>query len=384
MGKDKKNKGQKKVALSLSDFSKQYGISLFEDNNALKLPTGPSVMATSSYKDGESFKKDNWRGNDVSSNPLEKSKADEDNNWRSNNVSFNPREKNKVDEDNNWRSNNISFNPREKNKVDEDNNWRRSSNNEKVNSVIDSNTSKFSFQNIKNKNSFVPSQQSRFLSRNRENLSTSKFSFQKNENKSMFVPSYVKKVSNRFNFETVPTSPNISKRFSKMTQMSSNISKESSILLQKEPKEQIRTQFWKEQDILSKKHDLLIEKTIQERKQMERFMGGSFDNRGQRKSHFQKEHLKMNNQMSLKTNLKVLKKKRNALFEHTEKDREMLKNSYLKYQEQNEDNEESSEEIDDEDNDLSENEENTEEENTEEENTEEESSDDDIFEIKYI
>ena len=173
MGKKNRNKGKKKpVALSFGKFSKQYGISVFKDDNTL--PTGPSVTMDSSHKNEEY-----WRGSNVSSNPMEKSKADEDNNWR--------------------RSSNV---PK-----------LLLVNNEKQNSVIVSNTSKFSFQNIENKNAFVPSRRSKFVLRSGENPSTSKFSFQNLENKSMFVPSCVKKVSNRFNLETVPTVPTVPTSF---------------------------------------------------------------------------------------------------------------------------------------------------------------------------
>ena len=77
-----KNKGKKKsVPLSLNEFSKIYGVELFEEDNILKLPIGPSgvmIPSSSSRQNDDFLQKGNWRGSNVmsGSDNLIENKAD--------------------------------------------------------------------------------------------------------------------------------------------------------------------------------------------------------------------------------------------------------------------------------------------------------------------
>lgn len=284
-----KNRKRKPASLSLSEFSKKYGIELFEEDNIL--PTAPSgIIAPSSQQNDEYLQKDNWRGSNVIS------------------------------------GSDIVV----ENKADTKINWRSKSNSEKNDSYVLPNESKFSFRNKESTNSFVP-RVSKFTTNNSSNNSyvpsnkpkfllkrngdssiptnTSKFTFRNKESEHVFVP------SNRFNLK--------------------NISNENLIKSDEKVSSSFE-QFNKWQEDLSKKQDLIIEKSIKRKEIEDKY---NFKEKSEPKNipNVPSEH-----------NIKVMKKKKKKkkkkedgffLMELTQEDKDIIKKSLRIYEDEDEENE---------------------------------------------
>jgi len=285
-----KNKNKKKsVPLSLSEFSKKYGVELFEEDNILNsLPTGPSgvMIPSSSQQNDEYLKKDNWRGSNVPSggDPLVENKADTEINWRS------------------------------------------KSNSEKNNSYVLPNASKFSFRNKESTNSFVP-RISKFTTNNTNNSSNNRY-----------VPSNKSKFLLKRNGDSsIPT--NTSKfTFKNKETFSSNRFN----LIKSDEKVSSRfEQFNKWQEDLSKKQDSLVEKSIKKKKIQDEYNHNHkytymFEKKPEPKNI---PNVPDDNNVTLMKKKKKKKKKKEDgffLMELTQEDKDMIKASVRIYEDEEE------------------------------------------------
>jgi hypothetical protein len=311
MGKKNRNRNKSKrrpVSLSLSEYSEKYGIELFKQEDNL-LPTAPSNI-TAPRKDEEYLNKNNWRGSNVQSagDVMVESKADTEINWRGSNIKS---ESDVIVE----------------NKADTEINWRSRSSTENNNSYVLPNVSNFSIRNKETTNSFVPrvskfttnsNNNNSYVSSNKPKFSlkrnedsTSKFTFRNKESEHVFVP------SNRFNFK--------------------NVSNEN--LIKPDEKNTSRfKQFNKWQEDLSKKQELLVEKSIKRKEIEEKF---SFKKKPEPKGI---PNVPDDNNVKVMKKKKKKKKKKNEggffLMELTQKDKDMIKASVRMYED-----EESEEEV---------------------------------------
>ena len=311
MGKKNRNRNKGKrrpVPLSLSEYSEKYGVELFEQEANL-LPTAPSNI-TAPRKDEEYLNKNNWRGSNVQSagDVMVESKADTEINWRGSNIKS---ESDVIVE----------------NKADTEINWRSRSSTENNNSYVLPNVSKFSIRNKETTNSFVPrvskfttnssSNNNSYVSSNKPKFSlkrnedsTSKFTFRNKESEHVFVP------SNRFNLK--------------------NVSNEK--LIKPDEKNTSRfKQFNKWQEDLSKKQELLVEKSIKRKEIEEKF---SFKKKPEPKGI---PNVPDDNNVKVMKKKKKKKKKKNEdgffLMELTQKDKDMIKASVRIYEDEEEEEE---------------------------------------------
>lgn len=327
MGRKNRNKSKSKskrrpVPLSLDEFSKKYGIELFEQEENI-LPTGPSNI-TAPRKDEEYLNKNNWRGSNVqsASDVVVESKADTEINWRGSNIKS---ESDVIVE----------------NKADTEINWRSRSSIGNNNSYVLPNASNFSFRNKESTNSFVPrvskfttnssssnsnnsyvpSNKPKFLLKRNGDSSiptnTSKFSFRNKESEHVFVP------SNRFNLK--------------------NVSNEN--LIKSDEKVSSRfEQFNKWQEDLSNKQELLVEKSIKRKEIEEKF---SFKKKPEPKGI---PNVPDDNNVKVMKKKKKKKKKKKGdgffLMELTQKDKDMIKASVRIYEDEEEEEEEKGENYD--------------------------------------
>jgi len=313
--KNRKNIGKRKpVALSLSEYSEKYGVELFEQEANL-LPTAPSNI-TAPRKDEEYLNKNNWRGSNVqsASDVVVESKADTEINWRGSNIKSESDVivENKADTEINWRSRSSIGN---NNSYVLPNVSKFSIRNKETTNSFVPRVSKFTTNSSSNNNSYVPSNKPKFSLKRDEDSSiptnTSKFTFRNKESEHVFVP------SNRFNLK--------------------NVSNEN--LIKPDEKNTSRfKQFNKWQEDLSKKQELLVEKSIKRKEIEEKF---SFKKKPEPKGI---PNVPDDNNVKVMKKKKKKKKKKKGdgffLMELTQKDKDMIKASVRMYEDEEEEEEE--------------------------------------------
>ena len=324
MGKKNRSKNKKKpVALSLSQFSEKFGVELFQENNVLGLPTGPSgiIIPSSPKKNEEHLKKDNWRGSNVPSgrDVAVESKADTETNWRKN-IPM----KSNIQE----RSNSSE------NKADNDFNWRRTNNSYIPPNSSISRASKFTTNNSSN-NKYVPSNKFS-LNKNRDSsisTNTSKFSFRNQERKNVFIPSKRFTILNK----TEEKNSSGSKQFTNWQESLNE--KQSSLIEESVNRKKI-------QDEYNRKFNYIFEKKTEPKN-----IPNIPDDKNVKV--FKKEYasqLTSNNNIN-KKNKKNKKNKDNGFFltELTQEEKEMLKESLRSYEDEDNEVDENEDEYQDED-----------------------------------